>query len=45
MQVVDPSVSRAETVHGTALTVRVEPSGPATFNPGPPTGSCGNGPL
>lgn len=36
MQVVDPSVERATVPQGTALIVRVEPSGPATFSPGPP---------
>ena len=34
-QVVVPSVSRAAVPHGTALTVRVDPSGATTFKPGP----------
>jgi hypothetical protein len=42
---VNPSVSRADVVHGTALTVRVEtPSESVTFKPGPLVAS-GNGPL
>jgi hypothetical protein len=37
-QVVNPSVSRAASPHGTALTVLVEmPSEATTFNPGPET--------
>ena len=43
-QVVNPSVSRATVPQGTALTVRVEPSGATVFNPGPSLG-CGNGPV
>jgi hypothetical protein len=35
MQVVEPSVSLAAVLHGTAFTVFVEPSGPATSRPGP----------
>jgi len=42
--VVNPSVSRATTPQGTALTVRVEaPSEPTVFSPGPSL-DCGNGP-
>jgi hypothetical protein len=36
MQVVNPSVSRATSPHGTAFTILVEtPSGPTVANPGP----------
>jgi hypothetical protein len=44
MQVVEPSVSLAAVLHGTAFTVFVEPSGPATSRPGP-LSSFGNGPV
>jgi hypothetical protein len=44
MQVVEPSVSWAAVLHGTALTDFVEPSGAATFRPGP-TFAFGNGPV
>jgi hypothetical protein len=44
-QVVNPSVSRATTPHGTAFTVFVEtPSWSTTFNPGPVL-TEGNGPA
>jgi len=43
-QVVVPSVSRAAMPHGTALTVRVDPSGATTFKPGP-TSDGGSGPV
>ena len=40
-QVVNPSVSRATSPQGTALTDRVDtPSGPTTFKPGPTLDSC-----
>ena len=42
MQVVEPSVSLAAVLHGIAFTLFVEPSGPATSRPGPPS-SFGNG--
>jgi len=43
--VVNPSVSRAAVLQGTALTVFVEtPSGATVFNPGP-IDDCGNGPV
>lgn len=43
--VVNPSVSRAETLQGTALTVRVDtPSESVTFRPGPVL-DCSNGPA
>ena len=42
---VDPSVSRAAVLHGTALTAFVEtPSGATVFSPGP-IDDCGNGPV
>ena len=44
MQVVNPSVSRATVLHGTALTVFVDPSGPTVFSPGPVLAD-GNGPV
>jgi hypothetical protein len=40
-QVVEPSVSRAAVLHGTAFTVFVEPSRPGTFRPGP-VFACGS---
>jgi hypothetical protein len=40
-QVVEPSVSRAAVLQGTALTVFVEPSEPGTFRPGP-VFACGS---
>ena len=43
-QVVDPSVSWAAVLHGTALTVLVEPSGPGLSRPGP-VSSVGKGPV
>ena len=43
--VVNPSVSRAAVLHGTALTAFVEtPSGATVFSPGP-IDDCGNGPA
>ena len=41
MQLVEPSVSLAAVLHGTAFTVFVEPSGPATSRPGP-VFACGS---
>jgi hypothetical protein len=41
MQVVEPSVSLAAVLHGTAFTVFVEPSGPGTLRPGP-VFACGS---
>ena len=43
-QVVEPSVSRAAVLHGTAFTVFVEPSGPTLSRPGP-LSSAGSGPV
>jgi hypothetical protein len=43
-QVVNPSVSRAAVLHGTAFTVFAVSSGPTTSRPGPPS-ICGKSPL